>query len=429
MFKVLVIAYYYPPLGLSGVQRTLKFVKYMKNYNWEPVVLTTGNIAYFAHDYSLLKESNDAGVRVVRAGGRGPNSLLSKFGTIKIPPEFIRKLINRITQVIYIPDNKISWTKAAYKTAEELISSEKFNAIFVTGPPFSAFVLGSKLKQKFNIPLFLDYRDLWFGSYFSFYLTPFHKLIQKRNEYLSLKSADRIFVTNRKIKENILNLFPFLTFEDIVILPHGYDAEDFEKLKAIPKPNDKMIVTYSGIFVEYNSPKYFIRAFKKLSVERPDIAQNIELHFVGFLRKENKKLIKKLKLEGFVKDHGYMNHSEAIIKIKSSDILWIMVGRKKNIDAILPGKLYEYFGSMKPIIACVPEGAAKIAAKEYGASFITEPDDIDQIKNTLLDVYESYKQNRLPQPDESYVAKYRRDFLTEQLTKQMQFMVKDDLVS
>jgi hypothetical protein len=85
-------------------------------------------------------------------------------------------------------------------------------------------------------------------------------------------------------------------------------------------------------------------------------------------------------------------------------------------------------GSLKPIIACVPEGAAKIAAKEYGASFITEPDDINQIKNTILEVYELYKKNQLPLPDVSYVAKYRRDFLTEQLTKQMQLMVKDDLL-
>jgi hypothetical protein len=85
-------------------------------------------------------------------------------------------------------------------------------------------------------------------------------------------------------------------------------------------------------------------------------------------------------------------------------------------------------GSLKPIIACVPEGAAKIAAKEYGASFITEPDDIDKIKDTILEVYELYKKNQLPSPDADYVAKYRRDFLTEQLTKQMQLMVKDDLI-
>jgi len=193
MFKVLVIAYYYPPLGLSGVQRTLKFVKYMKRNNWDPVVLTTGDIAYFAHDFTLLKESEEAGIRVVRAGGNGPNALLSKFGTIKFPSEFIRKIFNRISQSIYIPDNKVSWTRSAYKSAEELLTNENFDAIFVTGPPFSAFVIGAKLKDKFNLPLFLDYRDLWFGSYFAFYLTPIHKFLQKRYEYVALKAADLIF--------------------------------------------------------------------------------------------------------------------------------------------------------------------------------------------------------------------------------------------
>jgi len=428
MFKVLVIAYYYPPLGLSGVQRTLKFVKYMKRNNWDPVVLTTGNVAYFAHDYSLLKESEEAGIRVVRTDGKGPNALLSKFGTVKIPSEFIRKIFNRISQSIFIPDNKISWTRSAYKTAEELLTNEKFDAIFVTGPPFSAFLMGAKLKNKFDLPLFLDYRDLWFGSYFAFYLTPVHKYLQKRCEYLSLKAADLIFVTNRKIKEKLLNFFPFLTFEDVVIIPHGYDVEDFEKIKPVPKTNNKLVISYFGIFMEYCTPEYFLKAFKKLSVERPDVAQDIELHFIGFLRKENTKLVRKLKLEGFVKDHGYISHSEALVKLISADVLWLMVGKKRNIDAILPGKLYEYMGSLKPIIACVPDGAALSAVKEYGASFIIDPFNIGEIKDTILNVYELYRNNKLPKPDEEYVAKFRRDYLTEQLTKHMQFFVKDGLV-
>lgn len=425
MFRVLVIAYYYPPLGLSGVQRTLKFVKYMKQYDWEPVVLTTGNIAYFAHDLNLLKESEEAGIRVERTSANDINSLLSKFGTVKIPSEFIRKLFNRISQSIFIPDNKKSWAHAAYKKAEELIGKEKFNAVFVTGPPFSAFITGTKLKQKYNIPLFLDYRDLWYKSYFSFYLTPVHRYIHKKIEYMALKASDRIFVTNRKIKEKLLNNFPFLTFEDVSIISHGFDSEDFEKIPCIPKPNKRMVITYSGIFMEYNSPEYFLKAFKRLSVERPDIARDIELHFLGFLRKENLKLVKKLQLEEFVKDFGYMPHTDAISKIKSCDVLWIMIGRKRNIDAILPGKLYEYFGSHKPVIGCVPEGAAKTALQEYGASFITEPDNIEEIKNTIIKVYELYRKNELPVPDEEYIQKFRRDFLTEQLVKQMQFMVRD----
>jgi len=247
-------------------------------------------------------------------------------------------------------------------------------------------------------------------------------------EYSSLKRADKIIVTNRRIKEKLIKDYHFLTFDDIIIIPHGYDPEDFQTVEPIPKPNDKMIITYSGIFMEYNTPRYFLHAFKKLTIERPDIASKIELHFTGYLGKENNKLVRKLKLEEYIRDYGYMDHKEAIRKTISSDILWIMVGRKRNIDAILPGKLYEYIGAKKPIIGCVPDGVVKTALEEYGASFITEPDDVEGIKDTLLKVYELYKKKELPVPDDNYVTKYRRDFLTEQLTKQFQFLVKTEIV-
>lgn len=427
MFKVLVIAYYFPPMGLSGVQRTLKFIKYMKDYNWEPTVLTAGDIGYYAHDYSLLKEIEDLNIRILRTQGNEPNAILKKYGTIKLPKEKIRKLLNRISQTFFIPDNKISWSKKAVKYASELLNKEKFDVIYVTCPPFSAFNAANTLKKKFDIPVLVDYRDLWFGSYFAFYLTPFHKFLNKKQEYKALKEVDRIIVTNRKIKEKLLKFYKFLTFEDVVIISHGFDTKDFENVKPLQKSNDRMILTYSGIFMEYNTPKYLFKAFKQITIERPDIASKIELHFIGFLRKENHKLIRKLNIQEFVKDFGYMNHSEAVQKIISSDVLWFMVGRKRNIDAILPGKVYEYIGSRKPILGCIPEGAAKMSLEEYGASFIVKPDDIEQIKNTIYKIYELYKNNSLPVPDENIVMKYRRDFLTEQLTKQLQFLVKTEV--
>jgi len=101
-----------------------------------------------------------------------------------------------------------------------------------------------------------------------------------------------------------------------------------------------------------------------------------------------------------------------------------MVGKRRNIDTILPGKVYEYIGSRKPIIACVPEGAAKMAAVEYKAAFITEPDNVEQIKNTILETYNLFKAGKLPIPDESLVESFRRDFLTEQLAKQMNKVLK-----
>lgn len=428
MHKVLVIAYYFPPIGLSGVQRTLKFVKYMKNYNWLPTVITTGNIGYFAHDDSLTKEAERSDIRIIRVGANEPNALLSKFGTIKPPRESIRKILSRISQTFFIPDNKISWSKLASQKAKKILKDEHFDALYVTVPPFSSFYYLRKLKRNIDIPILVDYRDLWYGSYFAFYPTPFHKTFHKRMEYLSLKTADKIIVTNRKIKEKLIKTYKFLTFNDVVIIPHGYDPQDFENVQPEPKSNDKMIVTYSGIFMEYNTPKYFLKAFKNLAIERPDIASKIQLNFVGYLGKENIALVTKLNLEEFVNELGYMNHKEAVKKIISSDLLWLMVGRKRNIDAILPGKLLEYMGSRKPIIGCVPDGVAKMTLEEYGASFITGPDDVDEIKNTLIKVYELYKKNELPKPDENILQKYQRDILTEQLTKQLQSIVKKDVL-
>jgi glycosyltransferase involved in cell wall biosynthesis len=406
-------------MGLSGVQRTLKFVKYLKNYGWEPTVITTGDVAYFAHDDSLQKELDESGIRVIRVAGSDPNSLLSKKGTVKLPSEFVRKTFNRLSQIFFIPDNKLSWSKKAYKKSVELLANEHFDCLFISGPPFSQFDAFSDIKKNHNIPLILDYRDLWIDSYFAFYPTPYHRILHKKKEYRALKAADSIIVTNRRLKEKLINTFKFLTFNDVNIISHGFDQEDFDKYTAQPKPQNKLVLMYSGIFLVYSTPEYFLKAFKQLSIERTDIASNIELHFVGFLRKENQKLIQKLKIQSFIKDHGYVNHAESIEKIKSADVLWFMVGKRKNIDTILPGKVYEYIGSRKPIIACVPEGAAKIAANDYKASFITEPDNIEQIKNTIIEVYNLFKEGRLPSPDEKYVESFRRDLLTEQLAKQM----------
>ncbi|HRI46470.1 MAG TPA: glycosyltransferase [Ignavibacteriaceae bacterium] len=424
MFKILVIAYYFPPTGLSGVQRTLKFVKYMPQYNWEPTVLTTELTGYYAHDYSLLDEIKDKPVKIVRVKGKEVNSILAKKGTIKMPAEFLRKFLSRLSSTFFIPDNKKGWCTEAYKKAKELLEQEKYDLIFVTGPPFSTFTMALQLKIEFNIPLAVDYRDLWFGYHFAFYATPFHKIAIKRMEYAVLKAADFITVTNRRIKEKLMDYYKFITFNDIMILPHGYDPEDFENATPEKKQHNKMILTYSGIFYEYITPKFFLKAFKELLNERPDIASNIELHFIGFLRKENYRFIKKLGIQSFVKEHGYLSHKEAINKIMMSDVLWMMVGHGKNADTISSGKLFEYFGSKKPIIACLPDGALKSAASEYGASFLSEPYNVSAIKENILKTYTLFRLGELPTPNIEYVEKHRRDFLTELLTKEFQFLVR-----
>lgn len=430
MFKVLVIAYYYPPMGLSGVQRTLKFTKYMPKFNWHPTVITAGNVAYYAHDVGLLKEALDAGVNIIRTESNEINSFLGKkYGTVSFSKEFIRKLFSIFSKTFFIPDNKKSWAKRAYLLAREILQKEKYDIIFVTIPPYSSFIYAAELKKEFNIPLFVDYRDLWLDNHFSFYPTPYHRYRHKKLEYNSLRVADKIIVVNRKIKEKLLTTYKFLSFDEVIIIPHGYDAADFEvNIENDLRPLNKMRFTYSGIFYENITPEFFLKAFQKLSIERPDIAANIELEFIGLLRDEYKNMINELKLNEFVKVHGYIEHKEVTKKLKATDILWLMIpDNLKNADAISTSKLFEYFGARKPILGCVPDGAAKSALIEYKASFITKPNDIEEIKNIILEIHSLYTNNKLPIPNEEFVQKHDRVYLTEQLITQFQFSLKETL--
>ncbi len=434
MFKVLVIAYYYPPLGLSGVQRTLKFTKYFSKFDWKPTVITTGNVAYYAHDFALLKEAEEAGVKMIRTEAFDLNALFGKqYQTVNMPNEFIRRILSIFSKAIFIPDNKKSWAKKAYQTARELLLKEKYDIIYVTIPPFSSFVYAAKLKMEFGIPLFVDYRDLWYGNHFAFYPTPYHKYRHKKLEYTALRSADKVITINRRIKEKLLLTYPFLSFNDVMIIPHGYDPADFgtvnrgsqsENIIEKAAKSRKMRLTYAGIFYENITPEFLLKAFKQISVERPDIAANIELEFIGHLRKENKKLIKELGIHEFVRDLGYLEHKETVKRLQESDVLWMMIGRIKNADTISTSKLYEYFGTRKPILGCVVDGTAKSALQEYGASFITQPDDIQEIKETITHIHELFQKKILPTPNEEFVLKHDRILLTEQLTKAFQFYLK-----
>lgn len=426
MYKVLVIAYYYPPLGLSGVQRTLKFTKYFKDFNWQATVITTGQVSYYAHDDSLLKEAIDAGVKIIRTNSVNPNSLIKSKGTLKMPSTTIMKIFSRLSKFFFIPDNKILWSRKAAKLATNLLKNENFDAIFISAPPFSSFNAFIKVKVKFGLPLFLDYRDAWHDNQFRFYPTLYHRYRHKKLEDKVLRKADRIIVVNRIIKESLLSDFRFLNFKDIDIIPHGYDPNDFNKIMPFPKENKKLILTYSGIFYEDISPKFLLKAFKRLRIENPDIASNFELHFIGYLKRENQKLISKLKLENFVIEIGYVNHSEVIKRIISSDVLWLMLPNSKRMFNVSPGKLYEYFGTGKPILGCLPDGTAKTSLKEYGAAFITSPDDIIEIKETLIRIHQLFISDKLPKPNQEIVQKYDRMVLTDHLTKIFQFYLRAD---
>jgi len=413
--SVLVFAYYFPPMGLSGVQRVAKFMKYLPDNGWRPHVITTGPTAYYAHDPSLLAELEGRDIVLHRTSGLDPNSLLKGKGTVKMPREWIRKVMRAVSDSIFIPDNKKGWAKQALAVARELVKQHSFDAIFVSGPPFSSMMAAARLSEETGIPLVVDYRDLWYGNQFHVYPTPWHAHKHQALEHDVLTHASRVTVTNRRLKERLIATYNHLNFEDVVILPHGFDPEDIPAVE--PRRNGPFRLAYAGIFYDIVTPIPFFKAVRKVLASRPDML--IELHFAGLLRDEYSKAAKKLGLAELVHDHGYCEHHEAVKLLMESDALWMMVGNTRNADTISSAKLYEYFGTKKPLLVSVPNGALRLDAERYGAAWITEPDDVDAIAACINEMYDAWKAGTLPQPDVSVVEQFDRRLLTAQLARQL----------
>lgn len=425
MRKVLVIAYYFPPLGLSGVQRTFKFVKYLSRFNWLPTILTISPGGYFAKDYGMLKEIEDQDISIVRVGSKlEPTQIFKKKDAIEMPHEFVRKFSSRLSQFFLLPDNKIGWKKKAIEAGSKLLENDKFDAIFSTAPPYTDFLIGEELKKKFNLPYVIDYRDSWMDNPYNFYPTPLHKSIVSRMERRVLHSSDHIITINRKIKELLLIRYKFLKYTDITIIPQGFDPEDFDipENETLPKVK-KFQITYSGTFIDKRTPKYFLRAVAKLLKENPEIRHNFEACFVGNFRKENEKIVDKLNLRDVVNIVGYVEHKECIKYLVTSDVLWMMIGEGKGEDMMSTGKLFEYIGAKKPILGCVPEGVAKNTILESKSGFVVDPYDVNGITKILLDLFYRWKGGTLPQPSDDFVNKYNRINLTSDLSRVFELLI------
>ncbi len=418
--KVLVIAYYFPPMGLSGVQRTLKFVKYLPKYDWEPTVLTVTPTAYYALDYGMLREMNENKIRTIRTNSIDPTRLFEAGKPVKMPHEKLRNFMSGVSQAVFIPDNKVGWKHEALKAARKLMREEKFDVILSTAPPYTCHLIGMALSNEFGIPLVVDYRDAWVDNPLHFYLTPYHKVLHQKLEKKVLRASSKIITINRRIKELMIRRYRFLDYNDIAIIPQGYDPADFQVEDALKLPySDRMRFTYSGTFYRNRTPKYFLRALSEVLKEHPGYRKKIEAVFIGTFRKENLALIESLELQDVVKIFGYLDHKSAMRYLLTSDVLWLTIGNGRGEDMVSTGKLFEYIGSRKPIFGLVPNGVARSTITESKAGRVVNPDDVQGIKKAIIEYYALWEKNQLPEIDPEFAHYYDRIKLTGELAREL----------
>tara|TARA_R110000868_G_scaffold37111_4_gene131326 strand:- start:7200 stop:8423 length:1224 start_codon:yes stop_codon:yes gene_type:complete len=397
-------------MGGSGVQRPLKFVKYLREFGWNPIVLCPEPGAYHAFDDSLQKELTTLNVEVHRVKGK---TLLHKSGNRKVNlSSSIENYLRKVSQFFWFPDNKKGWIKPGFQKAKEIIADKSIDLVFATAPPYSNLILAKKIKEEFNIPVVMDLRDDWLESHLLSYPTQLHYLKMSKIESETLKVADQIIAINNLIasavdKRNV-------NTKKVKVISHGFDPEDFA-FKNENRDSEKISFLYSGTFYPESGPEKFIEAMALFLNENSSLNDKIELQFQGNLNNEYSSLFKQYGLEKNVINFGFLPHSEAVKNLMKADVLWLNNSHKKNSSTLSLGKTYEYMASKKPIIALVPEGDIKDTLKEYGFAYISDPKDITGLAKNIETVITLLSEEILPTPNESFINKFDRRLLTKKL--------------
>jgi glycosyltransferase involved in cell wall biosynthesis len=420
--RVLIIAYYFPPLGLSGVQRTVKFAKYLIRYGWQPTVLTIEPGGYFAFDESLLREVEEAGVRIVRTPSRDLNRLFKKKGVVRLPSEMTRKIAGAIGDFFFIPDTKLGWRKRAVSTAVALAAETRFDAIMATAPPQTDFLIGMDLRRRTGIPLLLDYRDAWLEYPFKHYPTPLHTWLHRRLERKVLHASSAIVTTHRRIKESLIRRHPQFNYHDVAIIPQGFDAEDFRGPARRAGGPGRMRIVHAGTFYGRRSPDVLLRSLHALLAQRSDLRQRFDVRFIGAQRGQDVKLVKRLGLEDVVAFEGYLEHRACVQLLRTSDVLWYV----NDNDMSSPGKLYEYFAASRPILASVVDGYTRQEIVESGGAVCIPLLDGPAHQQALLDLLTAFDAGTLPAVPAAFAESYDRFRLTGLLARQLESLLDHD---
>ena len=418
--KLLIITYYWPPAGGPGVQRWLKFVKYLPDFGIQPIVYIPENPTYPIVDENLVRDVSDKAV-IIRKPIFEPYqsaSFFSKNKTKKISSgiipnkkkqSFLDKLFLWIRGNLFIPDARVFWVKPSVAYLEKYILEHNIDTIVTSGPPHSLHLIGLELKQKLAIKWYADFRDPWttIGYHKSLRLSSFAAKKHKRLEHQVLNTADTIIVTSKTTKTE----FQAITSKPIAVITNGYDVEPV----ANQELDSKFTLAHIGSFLSERNPKILWESLVELIAELPSFKEQIEIKLIGAVSQEVLETITQFGLNDYLNNLGYVSHEQAIVHQKKSQVLLLIEIDSEDTKSIIPGKLFEYMVSNRPIVAIGPEGSdfAEIITSTNTGQFFTYTEK-ERLKRVILDLYNQFLEGKL-QSHGIGLQKYSRKNLTKEL--------------
>ena len=416
--KVLIISYYWPPAGGPGVQRWMKFVKYLPEYNIKPILYIPENPNYPIYDYSLNDEVSEK-LEIIKNPITEISNIISnskslnliRSGNIPNPKEqsLFQRLLFFIRGNLFIPDMKILWKNKSIDFIENYLSKTKIDVVITTGPPHSLHLIGYELKKRLNIKWISDFRDPWVNLN---YLNRFHLLpsVKRRHKKLRDKvliNSNSVIVTSEKLKKLYKEIAP-----NVFKITNGYDYE-----YSTVNIDSKFSISHIGSLYPERNPKYLWDIIDEICINNEEFRSNLQINFIG---NTSEKIIKYLSNKTFkpcVKFFDYVDYKRAIEFMCSSQILLMVEVNDNDSSYAIPGKLFDYLNSKRPIIAIGPDRSEvnQILYDTNAGKFFNYNESIN-LKLHIENLYNQYEMGSISY-DAKNISIYRRKNLTEELSK------------
>lgn len=419
MEKVLILTYYWPPAGGPGVQRWLKFAKYLPENGYEPVVLTVDpdKAEYPIRDESLMRDVSPH-LQVFRTNCAGLYDYYKKFTKAKTAPysgfanegnpNLKQKIARFVRGNFFLPDARRGWNKYAYACACELVAKYDIKMVITTGPPMSTHLVGQRLKRHLGLYWLADFRDPWTDIFYydKMYPVSLARRIDRNYERNVLLQADKVVTVSPYLRRQLMAKSPLIPESRIAVVTNGYDAEDF----AEEVPKEKLFtITYTGTLTVDYTLDALIGALKALRQ-----TCDFRLRFVGKVDPDVSRMLV-VELGDRVEICPFVPHAEAIRHMKASSLLLLVIPNTPGNQGNLTGKLFEYVGSHTPVLCLGPtdgDAAAIIADAHAGRTF-----DYRDERGIAAYIEERMTLASLRDEHSSLIDKYSRRTLTRKLAR------------
>ncbi len=404
------LAYNFPPMGGGGVQRSVKFVKYLPLFGWVPTVVAADDPSYWARDDTLLGDiAPDTAVR--RLSPTRPGAL--RYLLSRLCSE---AAANRIVDGLFIPDDRVLWAVRAALAVRVMVKKQAIRAVYTTSPPHSTHVSGLMLKRMTGLPWIADFRDSWTGDFR--YDPPTRRVAKAhaRWEKRIFEAADRVICNTETSRNGFISAFG-IDPNRLVTIYNGFDASDFSggpERKA--GSAERIVITHSGSFYGSYSPEVFVRALAVAIEQDAELARRVTVRFVGVMDGNTELKVREI-LPGHCSFTGYVDHARAIEAIMESDINLITLPVDDSASYIVPGKLFEYLAARRPILSVAPPGETARIIESARAGIVLSQRGVNDLSGALPRVIRELAEKKGPGPDRTVVERFERRNLTRQLAR------------